>query len=260
MALSIACVSSKGGVGKTTTCVSLAGAFAQSGKRVLAVDMDPQANLTEGLGLDPDELGLTVAALLVGNSVNPGDVVIATRWAGISLLPASADLLVVAEALGSTHHELALCDALTRSGGAVDFDVVIFDTPPGMGFCMASVMAATDHVLVPMQMSGFALKGLQTVLHCVRTVRQQFNPGLRVLGVLPTFVDKRTRFSQEVLEGLHEVPGLHIFDSYIGVNVELQESALAGMPITAFAPASAPAVSYRHLVAEIESWLESSHA
>jgi len=252
VAVSIACVSGKGGVGKTTTCSALAGAFAELGKRVLAVDMDPQSNLTSGLGFDPYRLERTVVDLLVDPASTPETAILATRWPNLWLLPAAPDLSAVEQEMPTAmNRQLALREGLARGNGLAGYDIVLYDTPPNFGFHTVSVMAATDLILIPVQMSGYAIKGLKEVLRTVHAARQKLNSDLRVLGLVPTFVNLRTRFSREMLEGIREIPGLHVFDAVIKVTVKLQETALAGMPITAYASASDAAGAYRHLAGEI---------
>ncbi len=252
MAVTIAVVSGKGGVGKTTTCASVAGALAEMGKRVLAVDMDPQSNLTSGFGVKPHTVEKTVANLLVDAELNPSDVIMSTPWANLFLLPSTPDLSAVeADMPSAVNRELALRDALKRPGGAADYDVVLLDSPPTFGFHTVSVMAAADYILIPVQMSAYAIRGLKEVLRAVSAARQQLNPALRVLGLAPTFVNLRTRFSVDMLEGLREIPNLRVFKSIITVTVKLQETALAGVPITAYAPSSIAAQAYRDLASEI---------
>lgn len=252
MALSIACVSGKGGTGKTTTCSALAGAFAEMGKRVLAIDMDPQSNLTSSLGFDPYKLEHTVETLLVHPETTVDNVVTSTQWKNLSLIPASPDLSAVEQEMPTTlNRELQLRDALNRGNGLSGYDIVLFDTPPNFGFHTVSALAATDYILIPIQMSGFAIKGLKEVLRTVHLARQRLNPELRVLGLVPTFVNMRTRFSREMLEGIREIPGLHVFESVIRLTVKLQETALAGMPITEYARGSDAAKAYRELAREI---------
>ena len=249
---SIACISGKGGVGKTTTCTSLAGAFAEKGRRVLCVDMDPQSNLTTGLGLNPYTLERTVASLLTDPALSVSDVVLPTQWDNISVVPASPDLSAVEGELPSTlDRELQLRDALRRSGGLDGYDVVLFDTPPSLGFHTVSVIAATDYILIPVQMSGYALKGLKEVLRTVHAARQNLNPELRVLGLVPTFVNGRTKFSRDLLDGLRQIPSLRVFYTTVSTTVKLQETALAGAPITAYAKSSQAAAAYRGLADEI---------
>jgi chromosome partitioning protein len=252
VAVSIACVSGKGGTGKTTTCSALAGALAELGKRVLAVDMDPQSNLTSGLGFNPYQLERTVADLLIDPTLVPDQVVVRSTWENLSLLPANPDLSAVEQEMASTvNRELQLREALNRGNGLAGYDIVIYDTPPNFGFHTVSVMAATDYILVPVQMSGYAIKGLKELLRAVHAARQRLNPELRVLGLVPTFVNLRTRFSREMLDGIREIPGLHVFDAIVKVTVKLQETALAGMPITAYASSSDAAAAYRQLATEI---------
>ncbi len=252
MGVAIAIVSGKGGVGKTTTVSSLAGAMAAMGRKVLVVDMDPQSNLTSGLGVEPYRVETSVGQLLVDSSVNPVDVIQTTPWPNLYLLPASPDLSGVENAIPSSiNRELMLRDALARPGGTADHDIVLLDSPPSFGFHTISVMAAADYVLIPVQMSGYAIKGLKEVLRAVAAARTRLNPRLQVVGLAPTFVNVRTRFSRDMLEGLRGIPNLRVFDSVITTTVKLQETALAGMPITAYAPSSLAAEAYRNLAAEI---------
>jgi chromosome partitioning protein len=252
MAVSIACVSGKGGVGKTTTCSSLAAVLAERGRSVLAVDMDPQSNLTSGLGLNPYSLDRTVSSLLVDPQRDLRDVVVPTRWPNLYLLPANPDLSGVEADLPSViDRELGLRDTLGRDSASAAYDFILLDTPPSFGFHTVSVLAAIDYVIVPVQMSGFALKGLKETLRTIHTARQRLNPRLRVLGMLATFVSPRTRFSRELLDGLRGMPNLRLFDTVVKVTVRLQENALAGEPITAYAPSSDAAAAYRQLADEV---------
>ena len=252
VAISIACVSGKGGVGKTTTCAALAGAFGEMGQRVLAIDVDPQSNLTSGLGFNPYQLERTIVDILVDPGLTPEAVTIATEWEGISLIPACPDLSAVEGEMATTvGRELRLRDALRRGSGLRGYDIVLLDTPPNFGFHTVSALAAASWLLVPLQMSGYAMKGLKEVLRTYHAAREQLNPELRILGLLPTFVNLRTRFSQQMLEGLREIPSLHVFDTVIKVTVKLQETAMAGAPITAYARGSDVAQAYRGLAQEI---------
>src|SRR2546422_1790442 len=233
MTVSIACVSGKGGVGKTTTCASLAAVFAERGRRVLAIDMDPQSNLTSGLGCNPYALARTVADVIVDPSGSVDEILQSTRWQNLHLLPANPDLSAVEARLPSTlDRETRLRDAVHRDLG--DYDFIMYDTPPSFGFHTVSVLAATDFIVIPVQMSGYAIKGLKETLRTVHEARERLNPQLRVLGLLPTFVVPRTRFSRDMLEGLRAIPNVRVFDTVVKTTVRLQESALAGEPITAY--------------------------
>ena len=250
MAVSIAFISGKGGVGKTTTCASLAAVFAERGRRVLAVDMDPQSNLTSGLGFNPYSLTHTVADAILEPDQSVDELIVRTKWAGLHLLPANPDLSAVEAGLPTAlDSETRLRRALDRD--CRDYDFILFDTPPSFSFHTISVLAATDFIVIPMQMSGYAVKGLKETLRSVHHVRQELNPNLRVLGLLPTFVVMRTRFSRDLLEGLRAIPNLRVFDTVIKVTVRLQESALAGEPVTVMAPSSEAATAYRSFADEV---------
>ena len=252
MATSIACISGKGGVGKTTTVINLAAALAESGKRVLVVDCDPQSNLTSGLGFNPYTLPVTLRDVLAGRATLNGDVVLPTRWENLSLVPANPDLSAVeAELPTQLNREVLLRDAVSRNGTSHEYDFILYDTPPNFGFHTINALAAIQWVLIPVQMSGYAIKGLKEVLRTVHAARQRLNPDLRILGIVPTFVNLRTNFSRDMLDGLREIPNLRVFDSVIKLTVKLQETSLAGVPVTAYASSSEAAQSYRTLAAEV---------
>ena len=252
----IACVSGKGGTGKTTTCASLAGALAKRGLRVLVVDMDPQSNLTSGLGVDPYSLERSVGSLLVDPTLDPTDVILSTEWTKLDLLPATPDLSAIEDDLASVvHQEYALRDALRRNAVLEQYDYVLFDTPPSFAFHTINVMAVAQHIIVPVQMSGFAIKGLKELLRAVYAARQHLNPELGILGLLPTFVNVRTTFSRDMLAGLREIPNLRVFETIIAVTVKLQETSLAAVPITSYAPASPASLAYQSLASEVVALL-----
>ena len=132
-----------------------------------------------------------------------------------------------------------------------DYDFILYDTPPSFGFHTVSVLAATDFIVIPVQMSGYAIKGLKETLRTVHEARERLNPRLRVLGLLPTFVVARTRFSREMLEGLRAIPNVRVFETVVKTTVRLQESALAGEPITAYSSSSEAASAYRAAADEV---------
>jgi chromosome partitioning protein len=250
MGVAIAFVSGKGGVGKTTTCASLAAAFAERDRYVLAVDLDPQSNLTSNLGVNPYSLEHTVADVIVEPDAPVDEVIVSTRWKKLHLLPANPDLSAVEAQLPSAlDRELRLREALHRD--VRDYDFILIDTPPSFGFHTVTALAATDYLLIPVQMSGFAIKGLKETLRTVHHARQRLNPHLEVLGLLPTFVTPRTRFSREMLDNLRAIPHMRVFDTAVRVTVRLQECALAGEPITSYASSSAAAATYRTLADEV---------
>jgi len=251
----IAIVAGKGGVGKTTTAINLSAALAERGLRCLAVDCDPQSNLTSGLGLNPYNVQPTVADVIVGK-VSAEEAIVSTAYANLDLLPAHPDLSCVEAGMVSTMgRELRLRDALKRDQVVADYQVVVFDTPPAFGFHTISAMAAVHHILIPLQMSGFALRGLKEVIRAVSAARVRLNPELSVVGAINTFVS-RTRFSRELMEVLGEVVPVKAFQTAISQTVKLQETALLGLPVIHYAPRSKPAEEYRALAAELIAELE----
>jgi chromosome partitioning protein len=252
VATSIACISGKGGVGKTTTVINLAASLAELGQRVLVVDCDPQSNLTSGLGFNPNSFPATLRDVLAGRVHVNGSVIVPTRWDNLSLLPANPDLSAVENDLPSQlNRELLLRQAVTRNGTQSEYDFILYDTPPNFGFHTINALAAIEWVLIPVQMSGYAIRGLKEVLRTVSAARQRLNPSLRILGIVPTFVNLRTNFSRDMLDGLREIPNLRVFDSVIKLTVKLQETSLAGVPVTSYAPSSEAAQAYRGLATEI---------
>jgi chromosome partitioning protein len=248
----IASISGKGGTGKTTTVINLGSALAELGKSVLAVDMDPQANLTSGIGFDPYKLEETVFQALTGESAD-GAALLHSEY-GIDLIPSSPDLSAVEAALKSSiGRELRLKEVLERipqRGGKV-YDFVLIDTPPNFGFHTLNALAAADYILVPVQMSGFAIKGLKEVLRTVAAARQRLNADVRVLGILPTFVNPRTNFSRSMLAALQDLPNLRVFRTPVKQTVKLAETSLEGVPITRYASKSDASEAYRDLAREI---------
>ncbi|MHC4391662.1 MAG: ParA family protein [Planctomycetota bacterium] len=241
----------KGGVAKTTTVISLAGALAGLGYRVLLCDMDPQANLTMGFGIEPEEVSRGMFHVLTGESPIQGAIQ-PNVFPGVDLIPADLTLAGAEKRLfGEIGFDEILrgrLDAL-RAQGPV-YDVVLIDSPPSLGLLTINAITAASTVIVPVQCEYFSARGLAQLLEITETVRARRNPNLAV-RVLPTLLDKRNRVCCEIADELREGFAGEVFETAIGIDTRVRESQAAGLPVTAYAPKSRAAVQYRALAAEI---------
>ncbi len=248
----LVCVANqKGGVAKTTTCLNLGAALALRGRRVLVVDIDPQANATSGLGIDHRRVARSTYELLMGEA-KLEDVVVRTRIAGLSLAPGSLDLAgAEIELVGSEGRERRLADALKGFQGA--HDIVFVDCPPSLGLLTINALAAAPALLVPVQCEYYALEGLGQLLATAERARRSLNPGLRVAGFLLTMHDARTKLSVQVAEDVRAHFGELVFETVIPRSVRLSEAPSFGEPAVSFDAAGPGASAYRRLAAEVEA-------
>jgi chromosome partitioning protein len=239
----------KGGVGKTTTAVSLAAAIAESSWRVLLIDLDPQGNATSGLGLSVPSGAPTVYDVLIGRSPAE-DAVRRTAVQFLDLLPATIDLAgAEIELVSLFNRELRLRRAL---GPVRDrYDVVLIDCPPSLGLLTVNGLSAADGVLVPIQCEYYALEGLGALRRNADLIRAELNPELEMLGFVLTMLDGRTRLSQQVVEEVGRHFGDRVFATRIPRTVRLAEAPGFGQPITLFDPTSRGALAYRRLAGEV---------
>jgi chromosome partitioning protein len=244
----VAVANHKGGVAKTTTCLSLGGALAEQGLQVLLIDLDPQAHLTLSLGLRPEELRHTVAdALLEQQSVVA--VSRETAVAGLDLVPASGELVVLDKALyGRPGYEYRLRYALGRMPVAYDF--VLMDCPPSFGTLTLNALTAADMLIIPMQCEYYAWRSLRPMLELVTVVRQKTNPALRY-RLLVTMYDVRSRIHRLILEQVRRFFPQATFRTMIQVDTRLRESPAYGLPVTQYAPRTRAAEQYRAVAQEI---------
>jgi chromosome partitioning protein len=247
----IAIANQKGGVGKTTTAINLAGALAEMGHRVLAVDMDPQANLTVGLGINLGQVERSIAHILDDGAAHLDSVILESQTQGIDVVPSTLELASTeVELFSAIGREYALREALD-DGVRERYDYVLVDCPPTLGLLTINGLVAANSVIIPVQTQYYALKGLNALVKVITTIRTKLNRDLRILGLLPTFYDSRTILGREMLDELRELGEHHVFHTIIRNTVKLGEAPLTGRPITAYAGSSEAARSFRELAKEV---------
>lgn len=244
----IAITNQKGGVGKTTTAVNVGAWLALHGAKVLIVDMDPQANATTGVGLEPGG-DRTVYGVLVGG-VPLADAIASTEVEGLFCLPSGIDLAGA---------EVELVAVFAREGklkrvleGAVgDFDYVFVDCPPALGLLTINALTAAREVIVPIQCEYYALEGLGQLVRNIELVRSSLNPGLELTGIVLTMFDARTRLSEQVAQDVRRHFEEKVFKHVIPRSVRVSEAPSFGKPVAVYDPASKGATAYRAVAQEI---------
>ena len=249
MARTIAISSQKGGVAKTTTCLSLGACLAESGQSVLLVDLDPQANLTLSMGLKPQELRRTVGDAILGNA----SLVSVSREStvfGMDLVPANQELVVLDKILyGRRGYQFRLRDGLSAMGDGF-YDFVLVDCPPSLGALTLNALAAAQMLIIPVQCEYYAAYSLRRYLELVRRVREKANPRL-TYRVLVTMYDRRNKICQVILEQMRRGLDQILLETIIEVDTKLRESPVFGQPITRYAPSTRGAEQYRALAKEL---------
>ena len=252
MARIIAVANQKGGVGKTTTSINLAGALAEKGHTVLCIDMDPQANLTVGLGLSARDIEVSIANVLLDPSLSLEDIVESTTTEHVDVVPSDIDLSATENHLFSTiGREHALREVL-HGWAEKSHDYIVIDCPPTLGLLTINSLVAADGVIIPVQTQYYSLKGFRALANLVTQIQGKgLNPRLRIMGILPTFYDGRTNLAKDMLAELGELGDFHVFETVIKQTVRLGEAPLAGVPVTSYANRSPAAASYRALAQEV---------
>lgn len=249
----IAVFNHKGGVGKTTSVANLGAALARRGRRVLLVDMDPQACLTVHFGINPEDAVQTIYEVLCKDL--PLERTVHDLVENLRLVPSSLDLagaeLELATAMGRERLTRDALDAYLRAHP--DTDYVLFDCPPSLGLLTVNALAASDEVFVPLQTEFLALRGVGKLQELVSLVRRRLNPRLEITGILPTLSRTGTLLAREVQEVIDRIFGDKVFQTRIRSNVRLAEAPSHGQSILDYAPSSKGAADYLALAAEVEA-------
>ena len=243
----IAVANQKGGVGKTTTAISLAALLAEAGKRTLLVDMDPQGNATSGVNI---KAGQNTSYEVLINGVPAAEALVKSHVKGLSLLPGDIRLAAAeVELVGMERREYRLRDALNAVKN--QFDYLLLDCPPSLGLITISALTAADSVLIPIQCEYYALEGVTALMNTISRVQRGLNPVLKLEGVALTMFDGRTNLSLQVADEVKKHFKGHVFGTIIPRSVRLGEAPSHGQPIHEYDPRSAGAVAYRQMAQEI---------
>jgi len=254
----IAIINQKGGVGKTTSSVNLGAALAEQGRRVVVVDLDPQANLTLHLGIEPATRAPSTYTVL-GGSTTVAESLQDTKEAGLRALPSNIDLsgaeLELASAIGRDN---LLSDAIeawvaehAEEHGGEPADYVIFDCPPSLGLLSVNALAAANEVIITVQTEFLALMGMSKLVEIVQLIQRRLNPGLKITGIAPCLYDSRLRLAREVLGEIRKYFPGQVFGTPVRSNVKLAEAPSFGTSIIDYAPESNGARDYRRLALEV---------
>lgn len=248
MARVISVTNQKGGVGKTTTSINLAAALAKRGKRILLIDIDPQGNASVGLGVDTQEVEVTIYDVLL-DEATAKEAIVSTD-SGVDVLTANGDLAgAQVELLNEIGRELRLKKALAPVQD--DYDYIFIDCPPALNVLTINALVASDSVMIPMQCEYFALEGLSALISTVRKIRETLNPKLTIEGLLRTMFDGRNSLSNEVSRQLQTHFGNKVYSTIVPRNVRLAEAPSYGESVISYSPQSKGARAYMALADEI---------
>ena len=249
----ISVVNEKGGVGKTVTVINLAAALSLKGKNVLVVDMDPQLNATKGLGISPEEDSLSVYDVMKPKRPVPADsAILHTAWEHLDCLPSHVDLSgLEVELANKAGRENRLKEALEPIVPLYDF--ILLDTPPSLSLLTVNVLAFAREVLIPCQTHPYAYSAMDELLETISIIKEEINPHIRIMGVLATLFDQRTRVSNIILEALKQDKRIRakLFNTVIRINTTIAESAYYGVPVVFFRRWCSGAIDYMALAGEI---------
>lgn len=245
----LALCNQKGGVGKTTTSISLGAALAEYGRRVLAIDFDPQGALSAGLGILTHD-SATIYDLLLDRSADVRAAILHTSVPGLDIIPANIDLSAAeVHLVNEVAREQILASVLRKVSD--DYDLILIDCQPSLGILTVNALTASHGVLIPLECEYFALRGVALLIETIDKVRERLNPAIQLDGILATMYDSRTLHSREVLERVVDAFGDRVLETVISRTVKFPDASVAASPITQFAPDHSGAEAYRQLAREL---------